>query len=170
MFHHLDTDGSNLLGCMVIISFLGSRKMKPGWINYFMNTINATFPHRDHVLINNGAPGTNLQFAATSSCLESRTPKSVYIMPYLLLAAHLHTSMDPYSLLINEPMLLADHIIAPSHHVREPHLLLIEHLTYMEQTEKGELLALKWQEVLLTRYKLHFNTSVRCFRASPAVG
>ena len=54
--------------------------MRPGWINYFMNTINATFPHRDHVLINNGAPGTNLQFAATSSCLESRTPKSVCIM------------------------------------------------------------------------------------------
>ena len=30
---------------------------RSGWLTSFMESINKTYPHRDHLLINNGVPG-----------------------------------------------------------------------------------------------------------------
>ena len=50
-----------------------------------MNILNASYPHRDHILINNGIPGSNYQFYSDGACLENLLPTS----PDLIIVEHL---------------------------------------------------------------------------------
>ena len=50
-----------------------------------MNILNASFPHRDHILINNGIPGSNFHFYSDGSCLENLLPNN----PDLIIVEHL---------------------------------------------------------------------------------
>ena len=50
-----------------------------------MMVINATFPHQDHIIINNGAPGASFGIFSNGACLENVVPKS----PDLVVLEHL---------------------------------------------------------------------------------
>ena len=121
---------------------------------------------------------------ATSSCLESHMPKSVWRRNPWFIHASITWIKKIYGFvrLTGHPSLAAPHsclycvryitdIITFFNLAREPHLLLLEHLTYnthYTSTSRGDkserndevLSALRWQEVLLTRLKLHFSKSV----------
>ena len=56
-----------------------------GWLHNFMHVINTTFPHPDHILINNGVPGACFSTFAHGTCLESLLPKQ----PDLVIMEHL---------------------------------------------------------------------------------
>ena len=56
-----------------------------GWLNNFMHTVNSTFPHPEHILINNGVPGNHFGSFAKGACLENLIPKQ----PDLVIFEHL---------------------------------------------------------------------------------
>ena len=56
-----------------------------GWLNSFMHAVNTTFPHPDHILINNGIPGNNFGSFAHGTCLENLIPKQ----PDLVILEHI---------------------------------------------------------------------------------
>ena len=56
-----------------------------GWLNSFMHAVNSTFPHPEHILINNGIPGHHFGNFAHGTCLESLIPKQ----PDLVIYEHL---------------------------------------------------------------------------------
>ena len=62
-----------------------------GWINSMMRTLNDTFPHRDHVLVNMGVSGANWRHFAHGSCLEYHLPLSP---PDLLILEHVPENED----------------------------------------------------------------------------
>eukprot|EP00798_Chlamydomonas_sp_ICE-L_P025071 gene25071-10723_t len=45
-----------------------------GWIRNMMQIINATWPHEDHVVINNGLPGASGKTYASGTCMELNLP------------------------------------------------------------------------------------------------
>eukprot|EP00798_Chlamydomonas_sp_ICE-L_P017897 gene17897-24289_t len=45
-----------------------------GWIHCMMHIINATWPHEDHVLINNGLPGATGKTYGSGTCMELNLP------------------------------------------------------------------------------------------------
>ncbi|GAX77114.1 hypothetical protein CEUSTIGMA_g4560.t1 [Chlamydomonas eustigma] len=63
---------------------------RTGWAYSFMRTLNASWPHKDHVLYNLGVPGTSFYHLAHSVCLEQMLPSHVD----LLLMEHL-TYLEP---------------------------------------------------------------------------
>jgi hypothetical protein len=59
-----------------------------GWLSMFMHTINATWPHTDHILINLGIPGHSWHAFAHSVCIEPFLPNHTDLvvlehLPYL---------------------------------------------------------------------------------------
>ena len=56
-----------------------------GWLNSFMHAVNSTFPHPDHILINNGVPASDFRNFAHGTCLENLIPKQ----PDLVILEHL---------------------------------------------------------------------------------
>jgi hypothetical protein len=56
-----------------------------GWLSIFMHMINATWPHPDHILINDGIPGHSLGNFADSTCIEPLLPAN----PDLIILEHL---------------------------------------------------------------------------------
>eukprot|EP00798_Chlamydomonas_sp_ICE-L_P022329 gene22329-29405_t len=51
--------------------------MHLGWLSMFMNVLNKTFPHPDHLLVNIGVPAASLHGFAHMPCLEHMLPKSI---------------------------------------------------------------------------------------------
>ena len=50
-----------------------------------MMVINATFPHQDHIIINDGVPASSFRSFSNGACLENVVPKS----PDLVILEHL---------------------------------------------------------------------------------
>lgn len=47
------------------------QKTKHGWLTYFMNFLNATWPHPKHLAINVGVPGASFRAFSQGLCLVS---------------------------------------------------------------------------------------------------
>ncbi|GAX84039.1 hypothetical protein CEUSTIGMA_g11463.t1 [Chlamydomonas eustigma] len=70
-------------------AFFGARcreeRTTMGWLSIFMHMINTTWPHPDHILINDGIPGHSLGNFAESTCIEPMLPSN----PDLIILEHL---------------------------------------------------------------------------------
>ena len=49
---------------------------EPGWLAQFMGRVNATWPHRDHLLVNSGRAAHSLSALNDLVCLESELPRT----------------------------------------------------------------------------------------------
>eukprot|EP00798_Chlamydomonas_sp_ICE-L_P027973 gene27973-8855_t len=71
------TQSVHILGLAFQVCEDHPETMHLGWLSMFMNILNQTFPHPDHLLVNVGDPATSLHDWAHKSCLEHLMPKSI---------------------------------------------------------------------------------------------
>lgn len=54
-----------------------ANKGDAGWLRLIMETLNATWPHPDHLLVNHGIPGHSVGGFANGVCFEPGLPQRV---------------------------------------------------------------------------------------------